>query len=178
MKKTLNFIIVYIYILIVSFNSLSPPPTTPAPASTAVQVSLGELLQPAPPLIIVPLPSLPSPFPLARATADARRPVRTRDRDGLRTSSRGGRRCPPLASSQRRPWRCASPPARSATPAPPARPLLGRPIHPNSLRGEARSRGGRRASSRAEPCRGRGAFGCDRDEASRAPPWQRAFGCA
>ena len=102
-KKPLNFIIFYIYILLVSFNSLSPPATTPAPASTAVQVSLGELLQPAPPLIIVPLPSLPSPFPLARATADARRPVRARDRGGLRTSSRGGRRRPPLASSQRRP---------------------------------------------------------------------------
>ena len=96
MQKTpLNFIIFYIYILLVSFNSLSPPATTPAPASTAVQVSLGELLQPAPPLIVVPLPSLPSPFPLARATADARRPVRARDRGGLRTSSRGGRRRPP-----------------------------------------------------------------------------------
>jgi len=178
-KKPLNFIIFYIYILLVSFNSLSPPATTPAPASTAVQVSLGELLQPAPPLIVVPLPSLPSPFPLARATADARRPVRARDRGGLRTSSRGGRRRPPLASSQRQPWRCASPSAGSATPAPPARPLLGRPIHPNSLRGEARSRGGRRASSRAEPRHGRSsAFGCDGDEASRAPPWRRAFGCA
>ena len=111
--------------------------------------------------------------------ADARRPVRARDRGSLRTSSRGGRRRPPLASSQRRPWRCASPPAGSATPAPPARPLLGRPIHPNSLRGEARSRGGRRASSRAEPRHGRSsAFGCDGDEASRAPPWRRAFGCA
>jgi len=170
-KKFLNFIIFYIYILLVSFNSLSPPATTPAPASTAVQVSLGKLLQPAPPLIVVPLPSLPSPFPLVRATA--------RDRGGLRTSSCGGRRRPPLASSQRRPWRCASPPAGSATPAPPARPLLGRPIHPNSLRGEARSRGGRRASSRAEPRHGRSsAFGCDGDEASRAPPWRRAFGCA
>ena len=120
-----------------------------------------------------------APFPLARATADARWLVRARDRGGLHTSSRGGRRRPPLASSQRRPWRCASPPAGSATPAPPARPLLGRPIHPNSLRGEARSRGGRRASSRAEPRHGRSsAFGCDRDEASRAPPWRRAFGCA
>ena len=66
-KKSLNFIIFYIYILLVSFNSLSPPATTPAPASTAVQVSLGELLQPAPPLIVVPLPSLPS------RTGDGRR---------------------------------------------------------------------------------------------------------
>ena len=98
-KKPLNFIIFYIYILLVSFNSLSPPATTPAPASTAVQVSLGKLLQPAPPLIVVPLPSLPSPFPLARATADARWLVCARDRGGLRTSSRGGRRRPPFASS-------------------------------------------------------------------------------
>ena len=83
MQKTpLNFIIFYIYILLVSFNSLSPPATTPAPASTAVQVSLGELLQPAPPLIVVPLPSL----------SRGRRPTR------------GGRCAPETAAA------CAPPP--------------------------------------------------------------------